>query len=311
MRKLFLSFAAAVLLCAGAGSALATGPNVYPDGAEGFWMGAAPPPGFYYVNYDLWYRSHKFTDNHGSEVSVGPMSSFKVNVLANVSRFLWMSDKTFLGGNWGMHMFVPLLDQRVRTGAGGDRASGLGDIIIDPFILAWHKPNLHMVAGIDIYTPTGKYDQGELANLGSGTWVYQPVFAITYITPIKGVTASAKFMYDFSQPNNDWAHPLLPIEGDMKYGQELHMDYWVDYTIDEAWKAGVGGYFHKQITDDRLDGNDINNMREQVFAIGPGIEYTRMPFIVQFRPEFEMWAKNKSEGVSTWLRVTYIPAARK
>lgn len=299
------------MVFAGAQSAFATGPNVYPDGAEGFWMGAAPPPGFYYVNYDLWYTSHKLTDNHGSEVGAGPMKSFKIDVVANVSRLLWMSKYNVLGGNWGAHILVPVVDQKIHTGAGSDHAFGLGDIIIDPFILAWHWPNFHIVTGIDIFTPTGKYDKGSLANLGANTWVYEPIFSFTYMTPIKGVTASAKMMYDFSQPNNDWAHPLLPIEGDLKYGQEFHMDYWVDYTINPEWKAGVGGYFHKQVTDDRIDGEDVDNAREQVFAIGPGVEYTKMPFMIQFRPEFEMWARNKAEGVSTWLRVTYIFPTRK
>jgi hypothetical protein len=57
MRKVGLLAVAALLLMAGAYSAVAAGPNVYPDGAEGFWVGAAPPPGFYYVNYDLWYST--------------------------------------------------------------------------------------------------------------------------------------------------------------------------------------------------------------------------------------------------------------
>jgi len=305
MRKLGMSVVAAVLLLAGAHSAFAGGPNVYPDGAEGFWMGAAPPPGFYYVNYDLWYTSDKYIENSGREAKVGPMADFKLTVLANVSRFLYVSKTQVFGGNWAAHMLVPIMDLKMHTGAGTVHAKGLGDIIVDPFILTWHSPNLHVVTGLDIYLPTSNYSEGRIANLGSNAFVWEPVLSFTWVTPVKGLAASTQFRYDFPEGNNDFTHPFLPASGELHYGQEFHMDYSVDYGVTDQWRVGLGGYFHKHITSDELDGVELEGGKDQVFAIGPGVEYHNGPWFVQLRPQIEMWAKNKPEGISTWLRVTY------
>jgi hypothetical protein len=231
------------------------------------------------------------------------MEDFKIDVVANVSRLLWMSKQNVLGGNWGMHTLIPVLDQKIRVTGAGDHISGLGDIIFDPFILAWHSANVHVVTGVDIYFPTGRYKEGRLANLGSNAYVFEPLVGVTYLTPVKGLTTSAMLRYDFPLANEDYAGPFGV--GELQYGQEMHLDYSVDYMVTDQWKAGIGGYFHKQITADRIDDHFIRNAKEQVFAIGPGVEYNNGPLWVQLRPQFEMFAKNKAEGTSVWLRATY------
>lgn len=294
-----------VLFLALCSSAFAGGSAVYPNGAEGFWMGAVPPPGTYYINYDLFYSSHKFMNNHGSETRTGPLGNFTIDVFANVSRLLYVSEAKFFGGNWAAHIFVPYQDVNIKS-AINSHTSGLGDIIIDPFILAWHWPNLHIVSALDIYVPTGDYERGRLSNLSANAFVYEPILAVTYMTPVKGLTTSAKFMYDIPEANKDFTHPFLPVSGELKYGQEFHFDYSVDYMINPEWKAGVGGYYYTQTTNDKLNGVSLENARSQVFAIGPGVEFSRGRFIVSFRTQFEMFAKNKAEGIANWLRVVYV-----
>ncbi len=308
MRRIGLSLLAALLLAACAREGLA-GANVYPQGAEGFWMGAAPPPGFYYVNYNLYYNARRFTDNSGRTIRQGPMADFKMDVLAQVSRFLYMSDKEILGANWGAHIFLIFQQVHIRSAGGNSRASGLGDTIIDPFILAWHWENLHITTGIDIYLPTGNYREGRLANLSANAFVYEPVLAVTYMTPVEGLTASAKFMYDFPQKNKDFTNPFTGESGTLAYGEEFHFDYSLDYMINENLKAGLSGYYYQQITKDRFNGVSIPE-KGRVWALGPGFEYAperlegRM--VVSLRSQFEMDAKNRPEGWSNWLRAVWV-----
>lgn len=128
--------AAAVLIGTFFASAFAGGGNHYPNGAEGFDAGMVPPPGFHLVHYDLFYGSSSLKDNNGDDV---PAAAFDLFVFADVTRLIYISNSTVLGGNWGMHVFVPIM----RVSNFNTSRTGLGDIIVDPFILSWHRPNFH------------------------------------------------------------------------------------------------------------------------------------------------------------------------
>ena len=72
------------------------------------------------------------------------------------------------------------LDRGAMTVSCHDDVIGLGDIIVDPIVIGWHRGNWHYAAGLDIYLPVGEYDQNDLANVGRGYWTFEPVFAATY-----------------------------------------------------------------------------------------------------------------------------------
>jgi hypothetical protein len=135
------------------------GGGAYPNGAEDFMSGAAPPPGNYFINYFNYYSADKFK---------GGPPEFKLNVAADVLRFIHITDKQFLGGFWGMHVFIPLVYMDVKASGmpDADHRASLGDIIIDPFILSWHGKNWHAVTAMDIYMPTGNYTKAHAANVG-------------------------------------------------------------------------------------------------------------------------------------------------
>jgi hypothetical protein len=289
---------------------LAGGANVYPNGAEGFWMGACPPPGVYYVNYDLYYTANEYINNDGGEAKTGPLAGFKTEVFAQVSRVIYISEKKVLGANWGTHLFVSYLDNNTKAAAGSEHRSGIGDIIVDPCVLSWHWPNIHVTAGLDIYLPTADYEAGNLVNLGSNSFVYEPVVAVTYMTPVKGLTVSTKLMYDIAAKNNDYTHPFTGVSGDLKYGEEFHADYSIDYMINENLKAGIGGYYYQQINDDRLNGVAIPDMKGRVWSIGPGVEYVPAAFkgrlILSYRAQFEKNTRNRPEGVANWVKAVWV-----
>jgi hypothetical protein len=281
------------------------GGNAYPNGAEDFMSGAVPPPGTYFINYFLYYSADKFKGNNGYR----GIPDFDLEVVANTFRFIHVTKNKILGGYWGVHMFVPIVYQDVSVGTPigiiSDTQTGLGDIIVDPFILSWHSKNWHFATGVDIYMPTGRYDVGDLANTSRNYWTFEPIVAFTYQSDF-GLEVSSKFMYDFNTNNPDT---------DYRSGQEFHFDYTVGYKIDN-WKLGAGGYYYKQITDDKENGETVKKImhgllpvdpgfKGQVFAVGPELkyDYKNMSFVLKYL--FETAVENRPEGNDLWFKFVY------
>ena len=280
------------------------GGGAYPNGAEDFMSGAIPPPGFYFINYFLYYHADEFKGNNG----YSGIPDFDLDVVANTFRFIYITKQKIFGANWGVHMFVPIVYQDVSVGTPfgiiSDTQTGLGDIIVDPFILSWHfSKNFHLATGVDIYMPTGRYDKDDLANTSRNYWTFEPIVAFTYLSDF-GLEVSSKFMYDINTNNPDT---------DYRSGQEFHFDYTVGYKM-KNWNLGVGGYYYKQFTNDKINGQkvvDLNGMKVdpgfkgQVFAVGPELkyDYKNMSFILKYL--FETAVDNRPEGNDLWFKFVY------
>ena len=98
-------------------SCWAGGGASYPLGAEAFMAGAFPPPGKYLLNYSYFYTAEELKDDQGHD---NPIFD-KITVWADVLRGIWISPCKILGGSYGQHVFVPLLnvdlDFKVPVGA--------------------------------------------------------------------------------------------------------------------------------------------------------------------------------------------------
>ncbi|ABV37339.1 conserved hypothetical protein [Shewanella sediminis HAW-EB3] len=277
-------------LLTGFASATEGGGGAYPNGAEGIMAGALPPPGFYYVNYATHYNAD------GAQLPV----DLKLDVSANVSRFVYMTEHKLFGADYGTYMVVPLLhvsamlDTHSPAGTISSTESGLGDIAFSPLVLAWHSKNWHVATGLEFVVPTGDYDKHNLANLGRNYWTIEPVFAATYITDY-GLELSGKFMYDFNTENSDT---------DYKSGQEFHVDYAVAYHTG-PWTLGVGGYVYKQTTSDSGAGvTDPDGNKGQVLAIGPSVKYDLAGLSIEAKYQEEIWVENRPEGNKLWLKMS-------
>lgn len=278
-------------------AATESGGGHYPNGAEDFMVGALPPPGDYFLNYLSWYSADSFRDSNGDKL----FNSFDLDVVANTLRFIHVTDRKILGGNWAVHLFVPLVNvdvsRRVVAAAPevSDSNFGLGDVIFDPFILGWHGKEWHVTTGIDIYAPTGKFDADDLANIGRNYWTFEPILAFTYLSA-GGVEASIKLMYDFNTENDDTNYLS---------GQEFHFDYTLGYHTG-PWALGVGGYYYQQTTNDELNGQTfLDGFKGRVFAIGPQAkyDYKNMAFTLKYLAE--TGAENRPEGNTLWFKFLY------
>ena len=303
-RSLVLALLATVCVTAAAGTAaFATegGGGAYPNGAEDFMSGAVPPPGTYFINYFDYYSADKFADKDGK----GKIPGFKLNVTADVLRFIHITDKQIFGGLWGFHVFVPFMNVDVETSTplGNDNKAGLGDIIVDPFILSWHGKNWHAATGIDIYIPTGSYDKNDLANVGRNYWTFEPIVSGTLITD-NGFEVSAKLMYDINTRNNDAGKLTPPGTTDYLSGQEFHLDYAIAQKIAD-FSLGLAGYYYQQVTDDEANGEKVDNNKGRVVAFGPAIKYDYKNMALSLKYQFETAAENRPEGNNLWFKFVY------
>jgi hypothetical protein len=322
MKKCFkmaaLGLAAASLLSMGQ-DVQAGGGGSYPNGAESFLSGMVPPPGFYYLNYAYYYSADSLKDNNGDDIGAFD----KITAVANVSRFLWMSESTLFGGNYGQHLFVPYLDVsldfKVPVGPGNTMSYDDGSVpylIYSPMVLAYHlmEDKLHVaVSAVDLYIPTGQED-GNMAATGHNFWTFEPVVAITYLP--NNWEFSAKFMYDFNTTQDNYA-TVYGVKVDRTPGQEFHFDYSCSYALQPSLRVGLNGYYYVQTTDDNFKGIGAfpvglqnllradEGMHSTVLAVGPGVWYNHQNMYFVLRTQIETMAKNKTEGQNVWFNFTY------
>jgi hypothetical protein len=274
-------------------SATEGGGSAYPNGAEDFMSGALPPPGTYFIDYVEYYRATSLKDQNGNNL----VPKFDLDVAVNVFRLIHVTPYKILGADWAMHAFLPLVSMNVDATMGEDDKAGLGDIIVDPFILGWHSKNFHVTAGLDIYLPLGNYDKDDLANTGRNYWTFEPVVAFTYLSD-NGFELSSKFMYDFNLENSDT---------DYESGQEFHFDYTAGYHFGNNLTVGLGGYYYYQTTNDEQDGEKVgtDGFKGQVMALGPQASYSykNMFFTLKWQNEFD--AENRPEGNNFWFKFMY------
>lgn len=276
------------------------GGDQYPNGGETWLAGAVPPPGDYFINY-FGYYSGKLKDGNGNNAKIKDGSTPDVGAVFDALRYVKVTDTKILGANWGWHVIVPFVNQRMDSN-GKESRTGVGDITINPFILSWHNGDWHTVAALDINLPTGAYDKNDgRRSLGANYYSVEPVFAVTYLNK-DGWEASGKFMYNIKTENNDTNY---------KSGNEFHMDYLLGKRFGE-WGVGLSGYYVKQTTNDKQNGQTVaaqpglwsEGRKGEAFAIGPSVTYTTKGgthFIGQWQHETSV--ENRFGGDKFWFKL--------
>lgn len=282
------------LLLAGlSGNVIATesGGSSYPMGAENYMSGAMPPPGFYGIVYSSHYDADSLRGNDGEKLPV----DFRVRASSIDPRFIWVTDQQILGGTLALHTIMPLVDLKVDLNGQSQSKQGLGDMTFGA-ALGYHLTDkLHAIVALDIMAPTGEYDRHDLANIGRNYWDIQPVLALSYIDP-EGLNADAKIMYDFNLKNH---------ATDYTSGQEFHVDYAIGWGLGKGWVVGAGGYVYQQTTDDRQQGERIENNKGRAFAIGPSIKYASSKgWFLTAKWQQESKVQNRAKGDAYWLKLT-------
>ena len=297
MNKLGMPAAAAAMALAcvvPAAQAAEGGGSSYPGGVENFLTGAAPPPGFYVLEYGNIYRADKLKDGSGDEV---PLPVFKVAANVVSTRFVWSSPITLAGGNVMLHAIVPLVDLKVEVPGLSQRKTGLADITFGPGLAFHHSPNLHSVVGFDLVAPVGRYDKGDLANIGRNYWSLQPLYTVSYLDAA-GFNGDFKLTFNFNRRNKDT---------DYRSGNEVYLDFCAGWGLGNGWVLGAGGFAMRQLSEDNQAGATLPDSKGSAFAIGPSLKYDNgKGWFITAKWQREMSVRNRPEGSALWIK-TILP----
>jgi hypothetical protein len=287
---------AAVALAASAclnASATEGGGSIYPHGVENYMAGALPPPGVYGIVYGESYSADRVNDAQGNDLHV---PDFKVTANVIALRPVWVTGQKIAGGDLVLHTIVPLVDLDVKVAGVSQGKTGVGDITVGAGLGFHHSANLHSIVALDVILPTGGYDKTDQANIGRNYRAVEPVLAVSWVDP-GGFNADAKFGYLINSRNKDT---------DYRSGREFHFDYSLGWGLGSGWTAGVGGYYHRQMSDDNVAGADVANSRAKALAIGPSVKYdSGQGWFVTAKWQKETGVENRAQGRALWLKAVF------
>ena len=227
--------------------------------AAGFAMDdpIAPPPGLYFIGYAANYHIEGFKAPGGRDDVAGDNKSRASGL---VGRLLWMSEKKFLGADYGAEILVPALQTSLNFGSYyHDQRTGLSDIYISPVILGWHSQRWDTIVGSGVWLDNGR--KNVAADPGLGYKRYDiSAGANYYWDAARSITTSALWRMEFNGKTS----------ADIRPGQQLYLDWGVN----KRWgplQAGVVGASQWQVSNDV--GAGMTDQRSARHAVGGQISY--------------------------------------
>lgn len=277
-------------------------------GFTSFLDGGYPAgPGVYFNQYGQYYRSSRFS---GGLNQRNP----EIDVFVGITQLLFLADVNLpIKAKPGLNVLIPeaLIDLDV-AGTGPPSAhSGIGDVLIgpelqfDPILKCDGTPLFVHRLELQMTFPTGDYTTSNEINPASGIFSFDPYWAGTLFFTEK-LSTSFRFHYLWSGVNHD--PPASLQVGKVQAGEAFHMNYTLEYqAIPKQFLVGINGYYLQQTTDPRIDGASVPNLRERVFAIGPGLLWStkdqrRLLFLNLY---FESGAENRFEGTRLGFRYVH------
>lgn len=271
---------------------------------------------FLYVNVSTYYDGSTSTTLPLGQPGVDIVGNIDATVYANTSFLVYQTPWKIFGGRYGAGLAIPYYDMEVtadvtHAGPGGttelgkrDKTTGLGDIELFPFILGWKKGDVSYGTSLGLYTPTGEYEEGALANPGKNYWTFEPAAYVSWLSSKIGTEVSTFVGYDISTENQDT---------DYQSGNVFHIDTTVAQHLPLFGGfigVGANAFYYKQITGDSGDGAKLGDFKGQTMGVGPVLSYatkvgqaktTDLVIEVKWLPESDV--DGRLEGDIIWAKV--------
>jgi hypothetical protein len=270
-----------------------------------------PDPGFYYVQYIVFYTTDTLKDRNGDSIDSIPVGPVTINVETDVDSwtiaptFIYVTEKEFLGARYGFFVtptfgnvsLQAALESDTNPSFGFDvdeSGTGLGDLFVRPVWLGWNSGNVDLAAGYGVYVPIGKFDAGEADNVGLGMWTHEfQVAGNYYFDEQKGTALSLVATYEIHHNKEDV---------DIRPGSHISLNYGVSQYLpvnqEVIGELGLRGYAQWQVTEDK--GSDALNkdVKDQVYGIGLEAGLAHIPWSAQltFSWLHEFEAEDRFEG---------------
>jgi hypothetical protein len=181
-----------------------------------------------------------------------------------------------------------------------DSRFNVGDICVDPLLLAWRGERWGVVAGAGVYMPTGEFKANKGASPGKGFWTFRNSLGGTvYLDKEKTWSASMMARYEIHTEQRETR--TTP-------GHDFHFDWGVGKSFfNKLFTIGAAGYCSWQVTKD-TGKNVTNDYRERAFGIGPEIGFIIPDWmlLVNLRTVWGFEGRNTWQGATTALILTKI-----
>jgi hypothetical protein len=275
-------------------------------GGTAFLDGIAGPGTLLQITGDH-FGADRFKNYRGQ--SLPGDNEIEVNVL--LAQYGYISNNKILGGYTGVEILLPLVNLNPKTSLPGlpdNNESGIGDLIVSPFLLQWTDSTLfrkrffHRLNFV-FKIPSGSYDQEKATNTGTNVYSFNPYYAGTLLWTDK-FASSFRLHYLWNSKNKD---PNVALgASDTQPGSAVHMNFATSYQITPKLRLGVAGYYLEQLRSDRIDSVSQPNSKEQVFAIGPGLQYRHQRGLFDLNGFFESNVENRPQGFRLVARYSWI-----
>jgi hypothetical protein len=270
----------------------------FTPGGSGYKLATLPPPGLYYLMYNVWYQADDYYGSSGNKIP----GNTKVTVLSQTHRFVWTTNVKILGGDLLFDLLIPISYSDMGSTLTRGRESnnfGLGDIS-SHVTLTWHKPRYDFLISNCVFFPTGQYRQDEATSPGQGFWGIQPTIGLTwYFDEARTWTWSTVLRYEFSFKQRGT---------DKREGQILHMESSLGKSFG-GFNLALSTAGSWQTTNTKT-GTVIDPGKSSRFALGPevGVALPQGFGNLSFRVLFDVHAKKTSKGIMsvlTWTQVIF------
>jgi hypothetical protein len=275
-------------------------------GFLGLQSGTQAPPGLYLGNVIWVYPTSTIKDNSGHAVNLpGSLTSAAEIILVNVT-----TNYKLFGGNIGASAGFPFIKNRIEFNS-LDVSTPLA--YTDMFVgasLGWSLKRADIMAGYNLYIPTGRFSQGANDNTGLGQWGNEFTIGSTvYLDQKKLWNAAATFGLEFhtdKSGTNINVGDMATIQGGV--GRTFYKK--VSGPVPMIMNLGVAGYAQFKVTGD--SGSDIppalRGYKDRVFALGPEfniyIPKPRLSLLVRYEPEFG--ARVRTQGQTLVFSIGWV-----